>query len=503
MLHLHTFRGVAERASLNAYQYVQVNLREQCSWAHRDDVEMATLKAIHLVKSGIANVALTKPLSTIRVETKPGVLVIGAGVAGMRAALALSDIDIAVYLIERSHNTGGWTGRWNKIFPSDSRSSELVARLRDQIERRDNITLYTNAELVDKKGTVGDFSVTIESKKSGRIVLDVGAIVVATGFDTYEPSVGEFGYGDTDVLTLPDFKDVVGQSSNKLTHRDHDVQTIVYIYCVGSRQHIGENARGYCSRYCCTAAIHTAIGVAEQWDGVSQYHLYRDIRTYGKYELLYERALKNGSIFVRYEEENPPVVTRTNDTLSVSVQDRLLGGENIEIKPDLVVLVTGMIPRENAKLADILKLSLGKDGFFNEIHPKLRPVETVIDGVFICGAAQGPKTLAESVASGLAAVSKGGALLMKGYVTLEPLIATVNTDACCWCDKCQESCPYDAIECVTDDGKEVAHVIAALCKGGGACVPSCPVDAIEIEGYTDAQMTAMIDALAREVKETV
>ena len=503
MLHLHTFRGVAERAGLNPYQYNQVNLREQCSWAHRDNTEKATEKAIHLVKGGIAKVALSEPLSTMRIETKPSVLVIGAGVAGMRAALALSDMNLAVHLIERADKAGGWTGRWDKVFPNEARSSELVARLRDQIQHRDNITLFTNAELVDKKGTMGDFTVTVELHQTDSITLNVGAIIVATGFDAYMPTAGEFGYGQAGVVTLPEFKDMVDQSSEALTHRGHPINTIAYVYCVGSRQHEGDNPREYCSRYCCTAAVHTALGVGDKFADMNQYHLYRDIRTYGKYEILYERASRKGSVFIRYEEEDPPVVTHTGDTLNVTVKDQLLGGEEIEINPDLVVLVTGMVPRENAKLVDVLKLPIGKDGFFNEIHPKLRPVETVIDGVFIAGAAQGPQTLAESVASGLAAVSKSAALLMKGYVDLEPLIAKVNTDVCAWCDKCQEACPYEAIERITCDGREVAHVIPALCKGGGTCVPVCPADAIEVEGYADAQIRAMIDSLVKQVKEAV
>jgi heterodisulfide reductase subunit A len=502
-LHLHTFRGVAERAGLNPYEYIQVNLREQCSWAHRDEIEKATGKAILLVKAGVAKVALTKPLSTIRIQTKPSVMVVGAGVAGMRAALALSDMNLAVYLIERSDKVGGWTGRWNKVFPNESRSSELVARLRDQIQHTENITLFTNAELVDKKGTMGDFTLTVELHQADSITLNVGAIIVATGFDTYTPVVGEFGFGQTGVVTLPEFKDMVDQSSEALTFGGHPVNTIAYIYCVGSRQHEGDNPRRYCSRYCCTAAVHTAIAVGDKFADISQYHLYRDMRTYGKYEILYERASEKGSVFIRYNEEDLPVVTHTDGMLKVTVKDQLLGGEAIQINPDLVVLVTGMVPRENAKLVDVLKLPIGKDGFFNEIHPKLRPVETVIDGVFIAGAAQGPKTLAESVASGLAAVSKSAALLMKGYADMEPLIATVNTDACSWCDKCQEVCPYDAIERVICNGKEVANVIPALCKGGGTCVPVCPADAIELEGYTDAQVTAMIDSLGETAKETV
>ena len=166
---------------------------------------------------------------------------------------------------------------------------------------------------------------------------------------------------------------------------------------------------------------------------------------------------------------------------------------------DMVVLVTGMVPKRNAALIDILKLPTSQDGFFKEIHPKLRPVETVVDGVFIAGAAQGPKTMDESVTSAMAAVSKSAALLLKGYIDLEPLVAKVNTDLCEWCGLCLETCPFDAVQKVTIDGKEVAQIKEVSCKGEGACIPICPKEAIDVEGYTSEQMESMIDAMAREV----
>ncbi len=153
-----------------------------------------------------------------------------------------------------------------------------------------------------------------------------------------------------------------------------------------------------------------------------------------------------------------------------------------------------MVPRENARLVEVLKVPVGRDGFFNEIHLKLRPVETMIDGVFLAGTAQGPKSMAESVASALAAVSKAGALLKKGFVDLEPLIARVNTDRCTWCGECLKACPYNAVQKISWDTKEIAYIIGSQCKGEGACVPVCPYDALDIEGFTDAQITAMIDA---------
>jgi len=499
-LHLYTFRAMAERAGLNSYQYVQVNLREQDSWAHQHDMEHATEKGIRLVRAGIAKCLLTKPLATMRIETIPKALVVGAGVAGLRAALSLSDIGISVFVVEKETEVGGWTGKFGKMYPNNRKGSGIIDSLYREIIKRDNIQVLCDAEMIEKSGTVGDFSVVVRVGGKEKISLKVGAIIVATGFDPYQPSPGEFGYGHNGVVTLPEFYEMLNDSNGSFSYNGNPIKSIAYIYCVGSRQSRElENPNLYCSRYCCTAAVHSAIEAADKNEGIHQFHLYRDLRTYGKFELIYNRALNDGSVFIKYSDTELPKVERESDSLRITVKDMLTHGEEIAIEVDLIVLVTGMVPKENKGLIDVLKLPVGKDGFFNEIHPKLRPVETVIDGVFIAGASQGPKTLAESVASSMAAVSKGAALLMKGYVDLEPLIAGINPERCIWCDECFKACPYDAVEKISFENKEVARVIPSLCKGGGACVPACPENAIDLEGYTDEQVTAMIDSLIREV----
>ncbi len=493
-LHLFTFRSMTERAGLNPYRYIQVNLREQCSWAHRNDAQNATVKAIKLVRAGIAKARLSEPLTTLRIDTKPNALVVGAGVGGLRAALALSDLGLTVFLLEREDVVGGWTGKWGKMFLHNQSGVEIVDELLSQVKARENITLFTNAELVEKSGSMGDFSVKIRVDESDYISLEVGAIIVASGFEVYQPDEGEFGYGLDGVIRLPEFKEMLTGSNGGLKYNGKNVRNIVYIYCVGSRQLEGEHQ--YCSRYCCNAAVHQAICAHEVDPDLHQFHLFRDMRTYGKHEVLYEEASRANSVFLRYEEENPPVVERLNGRLKVKVSDQLLGGEEIEIGADMVVLVTGMVPRKDDRLVDVLKLPVGIDGFFNEIHPKLRPVETVVDGVFIVGTAQGPKTMAETVTSALAGVSKSAELLMKGYAELDPFVATLDPNRCTWCVECTQACPYNAIEKVSADGKEVAQVVQSLCKGGGTCVPVCPENAIDLRGYTSAQIEGMIDALA-------
>jgi heterodisulfide reductase subunit A2 len=503
-LHLGTFQAMVKRAGLNEYQYTQVNLREQCSWAHTHDVKAATKKGLRLIRAGIAKTLHSKPLERFRVETLSHVLIVGAGMAGLRAALSLSDMGINVHIIEKESYVGGMTKRWGTMFPQNKKGYDLVERLKEELHNRDNVVLLTDAELISKEGHIGDFSVKIRVKKEHFFSLNVGCIVVCTGFETYTPKEGEFGYGLPGVITLPEFEELLAQTSNEsntITHNNKLIQSICYIYCVGSRhpKRMGESAHQYCSRYCCNATTHTSSVVHDINPAIHQFHLFRDIRTYGKYELLYEKSLEEGSIYLRYEEEKPPSVEAEKNTLAVTVQDSLTGNQTIKMNCDLVVLVTGMIPRSNKELVDVLKIPVGQEGFFNEIHPKLRPVETVVDGVFIAGSCQGPKNLSESVASSMAAVAKSAALLLKGYVNLEPFVARIDPDLCVWCGECIKACPYDAIHSTVMDNKTIADVEVVLCKGGGVCIPACPAQAISIEGYTNTQIGSMIEALARNV----
>ncbi len=498
-LHLGTFRAMAQRAGLNPYEYTQVNVREQCSWAHTHNRAAATEKALRLVRAGVAKTERTMPLERLRVETTPQALVIGAGVAGLRSALALSDLGISVHLIEKADHPGGQVDRWGSLFPNGKVGKELIDSLVDELRRRENVNLYLSTELIQKEGRVGEFAVTLRTATGDTIPLKVGAIVVATGFEPYVPAPGEFGYGQEGVLTLPEFKERLARHHGALEMGGRPVRSIAYVYCVGSRSDAeGNGGQRGCSRYCCSATSHIATVVNGLDPSVHQFHLFRDVRTYGKYEALYARALDGGSVFLRYDEETPPTVERGPDGLVVRVKDRLMRGEDVEIHPDLVVLVTGMVPRGNDGLVQALKLPVGQDGFFREVHVKLRPVETVMDGVFIAGTAQGPKNVAESVASALAAVAKTGALLLKGYVDLDPLVAKVDPALCVLCDECTKACPYGAIGSTAYGEKQIAEVNPILCKGEGACVPACPKQAISVLGYSNDQITAMIDALARE-----
>jgi heterodisulfide reductase subunit A len=497
-LHTYTFRGVAQRAGLNPYEYTQVNIREQCSWVHTDDRDAATAKATALVRAGIGRTRNTVPLEPMVVDTIPHTLVIGGGIAGLRAAVGLADIGLQVTLVERDLELGGWVRGLGPMFPHDRRGDALVEGLVAEVRRRDAITVLTGTELAGKAGSFGNYRVQLRvgGEGAGTIEVAVGSIVVATGFDEYRPDDGELGSGLDGVVTLSAFKKLVdGSAGGSLAWHGRPVRSVAYVYCVGSRGTAG-CANQSCSRFCCAATVHTAVQVSDLDPSIRQFHLYRDMRTYGKFEPLYTEARERGSVFLKFDNDEPPAVaTAPGGRLTVTVRDLLTERTEVAIPVDLVVLVTAMVPRENQGLVDVLKLPRGGDGFFNEIHPKLRPVETVVDGVLIAGACQGPKTSSESVMSGLAAVTQSAAVLKKGFTELDPLVAIVAPEACTACGDCLTACPYDAISMAEEGDRHFAAISSTGCKGCGGCVPICPENAIDLLGYTDAQVTSMIEGL--------
>ncbi len=493
-LHLNTFRGVAQRAGLNPYNYIQANIREQSSWAHSNNKPGATEKAIQLVKAAIAKARESEPLFSKKIPASNVVAVIGAGIGGMRSAISLADMGTEVYLIEKAQKVGGHVAAYGKVFPVNKSGEQLTEDLYGEIKKRANIKLFLNAELLDKKGSIGNFELRVKTG-SEVLILHVGGFVVNTGFNNYQPADGEYGFAQlSNVITLPEFKKLV-DFSDKLLFKGKPVKTVAYIYCVGSRQD-EEGDNKYCSRFCCTSAVHTAVLAKEKYGDITNIHYHRGIRTYGKQELIYEQASRNGDMFLQYNLESIPEISQKGDRAIVKVKDLLTHGKSIEAEVDLVVLVTGMVPRENKNLESNLKIPLGRDNFFNEIHMKLRPVETVIDGVFIAGACQSPKNILETLNSSQAAAAKANSVLTKGELSLEPVLAKLNPANCTWCGKCTEACSFDAIEMVDYEGRKVASIVEANCKGCGMCTPVCPMDAIDLAGFTNAQMEAMIDALA-------
>ena len=501
-LHLHTFRGVAERAKLNPSNYVQVNIREQCSWPHSDNKKEASIKAVGLIRAGIKRVSHSESLENIEIPVVKAALVIGAGVAGMRAAIDLARMGTQVYLIEKEAQTGGRVAQAGSLFMSGQSGSELTGRLQEEIRRHSGITVFTRATVEKVSGSLGNFHVGVSigtGDNDEKLSLNVGSVLVATGMDSYQPKENEYAYGSSKrIVTLPDCDRMV-KEQGELVVDGKKVRQVGFIYCVGNRQKKGENK--YCSRFCCSAAIHTSLKIKEKYGDVTAWHLFRDIRTYGKQEILYEKSSKQGDIYIRWDEKEPPLVEAAGDQVLVKVKDYLTSKEEIEIPLDLVVLVTGAVAREDSRsIADVFKIPIGSDRFFNEIHPKLKPVETVIKGVYIGGSCQGPRNITESVESSLSAAAKMNAVLGGGTISLDPVVARVNSEACTWCGKCAEVCDYDAIRQIEFQGKQVAVVNNATCAGCGICAPVCPPDAIELAQFTNLEIESMIDGFMEKVE---
>ena len=510
-LHELTFRGVVQRAGLNPYQYYHANIREQASWAHSDDPEGATAKAIRHVRSAVAYARLAEPLLRTKAEFTPKVLVVGGGVTGLKAAVDLSSMGVGVVLLERSSALGGRTATLPEVYPSGRSGADVVQSLSDELRRNEGVTVFTNAIPQRVGGHVGSFQVTFHvaphetAGPGGRpveITETVGAILVATGTDTYVPKAGEYGYGRIpDVVTLPEFLALERESApGDLMLHGKRVRRLAFIYCVGSRETPADGTRAneYCSRYCCNATVSTTLSVLRDHPDLTIYHLYRDMRTYGKNELMYEEAGRKGVVFVRFDSEQPPSVAVRDGSLVVSVKDRLIGGELVDIPVDAVVLVTALVPRQNAELEGILKLPVGKDGFYQEVHPKLRPVETNISGLYIGGTAQGPKDIGEALESGSAMAAKAAAFALRGELELEPFVAAVDAARCRASGACVAACPFGAVEIHELDGGRRAVVEAAKCKGCGACTAVCPTEAIQLRGFSHDEIRSMIRALGRE-----
>lgn len=576
-LHLYTFRSVAERAGLNPYNYVQANIREQGSWAHSDKPDAATEKAITVVRGAISRARLSAALTPSAIPAENAVLVIGAGISGMKAAVELAGMGSHVYLIEETDYVGGRVGQWGELFPGPEAGGDLTARLYDEVKRNDRINIFTGARISSASGSVGNFEVKLKISPRfidmrgkgvdppelgadiGRAVeacpveipdefdfglttrkafgrsrpglypelpsidresctrcgecakileivnlealeetmdIKVGAIVACTGFDPYEPKEGEFGYGTIDnVITLQQFMRLMElEGGGTLDFKGREIRNISYIYCVGSRQVDGDNK--YCSRYCCAAAIHAANMARKKFGGVRNFHFHRGIRSYGKLEELYTDSSKAGDIYLQSSDDDLPEVVKEDGAAIVKIKDILTSGRELEVESDLVVLVTSMVPRDNAELVEILKVPVGLDGFFNEVHPKLKPVEVVIDGIFIAGACQFPRNITETMNSALSASIKASSLVSGGEIELEPTVAKVDRSICGWCGECAGICPFEAIVKTEYEGKEVAEVNEANCKGCGMCLPVCSVNAIQLIGYTDSEIEALIDTLA-------
>ncbi|MFO8192618.1 MAG: CoB--CoM heterodisulfide reductase iron-sulfur subunit A family protein [Bacillota bacterium] len=585
-MHENTFRKAAAEASLNPFLLEVANIREQCSWVHRD-MDKATPKAVALVRAAVAKAALNDPLESPNMEVEKRALVIGGGIAGIQAALDIAEAGFTVDIVEREPSIGGRMAQLEKTFPTLDCSACILTPKMVEVAQHPNINLLTYSEVEEVNGFIGQFDVIIRKKarsvdavkctgcgicyekcpkktpaefemgRSTRKAIYVpfpqavpnvpvidrqaclyfqkgrcqicakecpaeaidfeqqdemlkrryGAIIVSTGFDQMDPSgYGEYGYGQhPDILTGLEFErlfNASGPTGGKVV-RFSDGKTpkkVVFIQCVGSR----DKARGmnYCSRICCMYTAKQAILLKEKVPDARSYVFYIDIRAAGKgYEEFQRRAAEEYD--VAYLRGQVGKIFPENDYLLVKGVDSL-SGKTIEIKADMVVLAAASIARADAPaLGRIVGINSDSYHFFNEAHPKLRPVETHTAGIFIAGACQAPKDIPDTVAQAGAAAAKVVSLLSKEVLQGEACTAVVNQAECTGCLYCEAVCPYGAINAVEIEERSskgtikrtVAEVNAALCQGCGSCTAICRSGSINLKGFSNEQILAEVDAI--------
>ena len=488
--HEPVFRESCARIGFNPFMLEMVNIRDQCSWVHVEAKAEAQEKARALIRMGVARARHLEPLQGGEAPMTRAALVIGGGIAGIQAATDLAVQGFPVTLVEKSERLGGRLSEPNLklLYPTMRPASEVleekIRRLRSSGTR-----VLLNTEVTGISGFVGSFQATLGG--AVRETLPVGAVILAVGADLYEPT-GEFGYGTlSNVVTSAELERTFC-SDGDLGSGGDEPGHAAFILCAGSRDPEGSTG---CSRYCCPTAIKQAIELRER--GIDTTVFYRDIRTVSSgAEEMYRKARGMGVLFIRIPPGEKPLVVGDERARAVRCYDDLLG-RKLEVASDLVVLSVGMRARqpETAAFHEMLKASLGLDGFFLERHPELAPVETAIEGVLLAGTVQGPKDIVDTVAQASAAAAKASVFLAFDRVKLDPAVAEVDEHRCRGCGDCASICEFHAPQMVeVAPGVQVARINPSLCKGCGTCASWCPSGAITARHFTDQQMNAMIDA---------
>ncbi len=492
-MHEPTFRAAIAEVGLNPYCFEMANIREQCSWVHPNETA-TTLKAMQLVSSAVAKAAHLEPLQVRQVSVTPAALIIGGGIAGLQAALDIAEAGYAVTLVERSPQLGGTVASLHRTFPTLQPVAEMLTPLIERVSNHPKIRVLVESEIVDVSGYVGNFQAQVRCGQDQEMQrVSAGAIVVATGFEVFDARKrSELGYGVyPQVITTLDFERLA--ASGQLGSNGFQPSRVVFIQCVGSRDRNLGNS--YCSRTCCMVTARQAKYIREILPQAQVTVFYMDIRAYGKgFEEFYDSVRESG---VLYRRGNPSEIVRLGDKLLVRAEDTLLG-EPVEVEADLVVLAVGMVPRPEANaIAGLLKLSRSADGFFLEAHPKLRPVDTAIAGVYLAGCCQGPKDIAETVAQARAAAAAAMIPLMRGQVQVEAATAYVDEELCAGCGQCAQVCAFTALSLHPVRG--VMTVNPVLCQGCGACSAACPSGAINVHHFTFEQFMAQLEALSLDL----
>jgi heterodisulfide reductase subunit A len=487
--HEPLFRDTCREAGINQYFFEMANIREHCSWVHSKEKEHATQKAKDIVRMSVARAAHLQPLQEFELPVNKTALVIGGGLAGMTSALSMAEQGFEVYLLEQDSDLGGMARRIHSTLEGMDVQQHLNALIR-KVYQHPALRVLTDCTITDVSGYVGDFVTTVKAEGRARTIAH-GIAIVATGGQEHRPT--EYLYGESErVLTQLELEAEISRQTEQVT----GIQSLVMIQCVGCRQ----ADKNYCSRVCCGQAVKNALKLKALNPKLDIHILFRDMRTYGFKENYYREAAEQDIKFIRFEPENKPVVEKAGDVLRVTVPDLVLG-QKLELEADLVILSAAVNPSESTQeVARLFKCSLNPDGFFQEAHVKLRPVDFAADGVFLCGTAQYPKHITETISQAYGAAGRAVCILSGDTVTASGAVCDVNEHDCVSCGACITACSYGAIEFVDTPHGRKARVKEVLCKGDGLCNAKCPTGAIYLKHYTDDEIFAQIDQaiLARE-----
>ncbi len=477
--HEPLFQETLSNGGLNKYLFEMANIRNQCSWVHKNDMDKATEKAQDLVRMAVAKVALHEPLSEPKMKINQAALVIGGGIAGMTAARTLAAQGYKSYLIEKSGALGGQALHLNETWqaePVDPFLQDLITSVKSD----HNIDVYLNARVDNVEGFIGSFKTTIQTADEPRI-LEHGVTLIASGASELKPD--DFLYGqDQRVLTGLEL-----QHKLKAAEPFDSCRTAVFVQCVGSRI----PQRPYCSKVCCTQSIKSALSLKSINPDMNIFILYRDLRSYGLREDLYREARTRGIKFIRYQKEQGISVSTGEKGLEIQFSDRVLQRQMV-IHSELLILASAMVPQKNNPLAQLYKIPQNDDGFFAEAHVKLRPNDFATDGVFVCGLAHAPKPIEESITQAQAAASRAVTVLSALEISVSGMVALVDPNLCSSCGVCTDICPYSAPKFNETSGK--AEIQSTLCKGCGLCVASCRSGAIHLKGFETGQIMAQLQS---------
>jgi heterodisulfide reductase subunit A len=490
--HEPLFRDTLREGGINQYFFDMANIREHCSWVHSKEKEEATRKAKDIIRMSVARTLCLEPLKEFELPVNKAALVVGGGVAGMNSALALADQGFEVHLVEKETELGGVARRLQTTLEG----LDVQAYLRDLVRRvyqHPLIHVSHGATITDASGYVGNFVTTVVSEGQTRTIHH-GATILANGAAEHRPT--EYLYGEDDrVLTQLELEERLANGTGALD----DARSLVMIQCVGCRQ----EGRDYCARVCCSQAVKNALKLKARKPEMDISILYRDMRTYGFREDYYYEAAQKGVRFIRWEPEGRPEVEPARDetgrdVLRVTVPNAILG-QRLALDADVLTLSAAVVPSPgNPEIARLFKVTVNADGFFQEAHVKLRPVDFSADGVFLCGTNHYPKHLTETVSQAYGAAGRAVTLLSRDTVTASGSVCAVEESACIACGACIDVCKYDAIHWAGTRAAKKAEVNAALCKGDGLCCSQCPTGAIALRHFTDQEIINQIDAALSE-----